>query len=89
MAVKARFWIKDVLKTVVSRNQDGTPNLFFKVTMAPTTRANSDDNIDWSQYSPSGEFWMGITKLGAQGWCEENQGKDVSITIEVIEPIQE
>lgn len=73
MAVKARFWIREITKFGNAGNN--------KVVLSPVTR-NTEDNVQWSKYTPSGEITLFITTEGAQQWFEDRIGKDVAITFE-------
>lgn len=74
MAVQALFYVQAVEKTVVSQG-----NTSMKVTMLPVIRA-TDDNIEWSKYTPGGKIELWVTQQGAQEFYEEHLGKDVPIT---------
>lgn len=80
MAVKARFWVREFTR------YGNTDNV--RVLLAPVVRSKpqpgAEGNVDWSKFTPSGEFWMSVTTEGAQSWFEERIGKDVSITIEDV-----
>ena len=74
MQVKALFYVQSVEKTAASGGSHAT-----RVTLFPVTRA-TDDNVQWSKYTPSGKIEMTITADGAQEWFEEHLGEDVPIT---------
>jgi hypothetical protein len=74
MAVQARFWVQSIKKTKVS-GQD----LAREVILAPVIRA-TDDNIQWSKYTPSGEIRLVVTADAAGSWFEERIGQDIAIT---------
>lgn len=78
MSVKARFWVREITKYGNAANT--------RVVLAPVTR-QSPDNIEWSQYTPSGEIWLSVTTKGAQEWFEERVGKDVAITFDDPEDV--
>ena len=77
MAVKARFWVREITK---HGNVEQTTALLSAV-----TRKQGTDNVDWSQYTPSGELRISITTDGAREWFEQRLGKDVSITFDDVE----
>jgi len=77
MAIKARFYVRSVTKTAGFNG--------VAVVMLPTMK-KSEDNIDWSKYTPSGEFKMNVTDEDAAAEFEAALGKDIAITMEVIEP---
>jgi hypothetical protein len=74
MAVKALFYVQSVEKIIASGSSQN-----MRVTMMPVIRA-TDDNIQWSKFTPSGKIEMYITADGAQKYFEENLGKDIPIT---------
>lgn len=74
--IKARFWVREVTKF------GNTDNV--QVKLAATIKG-SDDNKDWSKYTPSGEIIMSITNPTASQWFEDRLGKDVSLTFEDVE----
>lgn len=76
MQVQAMFYVYSVEKVV--QGPGGSYNL--KVVLAPVTRS-TEDNVQWSQYTPSGRFEMFVTQRGAQSFFEENLGKDVPILL--------
>lgn len=76
MAVQARFWVKSVEKQAAAGG-----GLLRNVVLQPVTRS-TDDNVDWSQYTPVGEIKLMITKDGAGEWFEDRIGKDVAITFD-------
>lgn len=83
--VTARFYVASTELTA-SASQPGQPQSHAtKVILYPVTRP-TNDNIQWSKYTPSGNITMTITDEGAQKTFEEALGKDVAITFEVIEP---
>lgn len=75
--VHARFWVREFTKF------GNTDNVTVK--LSPRTRSGSPDNIDWSQYTPSGEITMSLTTLGAQEWFEQRLGQDIAITFDDVE----
>lgn len=74
MAVKALFYVQSVEKTAASGGSHAT-----KVTLFPVVRP-TDDNVQWSKYTPSGKIELTITAEGAQEWFEERLAQDVPIT---------
>lgn len=77
MAVKARFWVRELTK-------HGNTSQITAV-LAPVTRKQGHDNVDWSQYTPSGEIRLAVTTAGAQRWFEDRLGKDIAITFDDVE----
>lgn len=84
MAIKARFWVQNVLKQAISGGE-----INRVVQMAPVTRSTGQpgdgENVDWSKFTPSGGMNMTVTQPEAGQWFEDRIGKDVSITIEDVE----
>lgn len=76
MAVRARFWVREITK---HGNVEQTTAI-----LAPVTRKQGEDNVDWSRYTPSGEIRMSITSEGARDWFEQRLGKDVAITFDDV-----
>jgi len=75
MAVKARFYVHSIMKTNTGYSQ---------VTLNPVTRS-TDDNIDWSKYTPSGKIEMNVSKeTQAVKWFEAKMdaGEDIGITFD-------
>jgi hypothetical protein len=56
-----------------------------KVTLKPVM---SKENARWSQYTPSGEFWMQLTRKasGARDTLEQMVGKECLITLDFDAP---
>lgn len=72
MAVSARFFVASILKTASDS---------LAVTLLPVVRP-TNDNIEWSKYTPSGKLEMNVTADGARAWFEDRLGKDVAITFD-------
>lgn len=77
--VKARFWVQSC-----ERQANGVDSFFRKVTLKPVVRP-TNDNIEWSKYTPTGEITLSVTADQAGEWFENMLGKDVSITFDVPE----
>lgn len=81
MAVKARFWVREVTKF---GNTD-----HMSVTLHPVIRSvgqpGDGENTDWSKFTPSGEIKLNLSAIGAQQWFEDRLGKDVAITFDDVE----
>lgn len=77
MAVKARFYIQAINKQVAGSGQQTN----VEVVLKPVTR-NTDDNVEWSKYTPSGETKLWVTQDGARDWFEQRLGQDVMMTFE-------
>lgn len=78
MAVNARFYVHSILLT----NTD-----YALVTMNPVTR-NTEDNVQWAKYTPSGELKMNVNKTtGALEMFQAAlvEGKDIAITFDLID----
>lgn len=75
MSVTARFYVSEIRKTAADA---------CGVTLLPVIRP-TDDNIQWSKYTPSGKFEMNVTADGAREWFESRLGKDVAITFDEID----
>ena len=73
MAIKARFWVREVTKYGNADN--------VKVSLSPVTRS-TPDNVQWSKYTPSGEVILHVTDEGAKQWFDQRLGKDVAITFD-------
>ena len=84
MTIKARFWVKSVLKQAISAGQVNRV-----VTLAPVIRSTGQpgdgQNVDWSKYTPSGQIEMTVTQDSAAQWFEDRIGKDVAITFADVE----
>lgn len=74
MAIKARFYVTEVAK------QAG--GVHGRVVLNAVTR-KTDDNVDWSVYTPSGTLTMSVNP-SALAVFDALIGKDVSLTIEEI-----
>lgn len=87
MAVKARFYVSKFDKQVVGKKDDGSPLLQALVTLNAVTRKDTEDNIDWAKFSPSGTITMMVSQAagGAFETFESLLGSDVSLTFEKIE----
>lgn len=83
MAVKARFWVQKVTKQAASGGA-----VTRIVELAPVIRASqlpgAEGNVDWSKYTPSGSITLTVSKDGAGQWFEDQLGKDVAITFDVV-----
>lgn len=75
MSVTARFYISQVTKTTTD---------VLGVTLMPVIRP-TNDNIEWSKYTPSGKIEINVTADGARDWFEDRLGKDVSIIFGDVE----
>jgi hypothetical protein len=73
MKVQALFYIQSVKDIVVA---GGSHNI--EVEMYPVTR-QTDDNKQWSKYTPSGSIKLMVTEEGGQQFFRDNIGKDVPI----------
>jgi hypothetical protein len=76
MAVAARFYVAKVERFLVTQADVGRT-----VTLNPVLRA-TDDNVQWSKYTPSGEIRLTVTAQPAGEWFEDRLGKDIAITFE-------
>lgn len=68
-----KFWIRDVKITVVAKGQRQA-----EVVMVPVTR-KTEDNIEWSRYTPTGEMRFTVTQESAIVWFLLHQGEDVDL----------
>lgn len=68
-----KFWIRDVKITVVAKGQRQA-----EVTMVPVVR-KTEDNVEWSRYTPVGEFRFTVTQESAIVWFLVHQGEDVDL----------
>jgi len=73
MSVAARFYVREIVKQQVSGGINHT------VKLSPVVRP-TDDNKEWSKYTPSGDISMTVTQESAGAWFEDRLGEDVSIT---------
>lgn len=80
MAVKARFWVRDITLHGNSEHID--------VVLVPVIRSvgmpGDGENVDWAKYTPSGEIKLNVSAAGGQQFFLDNRGKDVAITFEAI-----
>lgn len=82
--VRARFWVQRFEKSVSGSAAPGQKvQTTAKVGLAPVMR-KTDDNIEWSRYTPSGSIEMYVTQEGAQDWFEQRLGQDIAITFDDI-----
>lgn len=79
MNVRARFYVTKT--TNHAHNPDQT-----EVELRPVVRP-TDDNIEWSKFTPSGEIKMTVTAPGAVEWFRDHLGKDVAITFAEVESL--
>lgn len=78
--MRARFWIKSVELVVVGRKPDGSQARIANVTMGPVNRA-TEDNINWSAYTPSGEIKMTVSTEDGIQWWLDHQGQDCYVDL--------
>lgn len=83
--IKARFYVSKFEKQVIG-TQDGEPRFNGLVTLNAVTRKDTEDNVDWAKYSPSGQITMSVSQEagGAFETFERLLGRDVSLTFEEI-----
>lgn len=79
MQVHGLFYVAETARQSGSVAQGGTANGNLRVTLLPVVRP-TDDNVEWSKYTPSGKIEITVTADGAQEFFEQNLGKDVPIT---------
>lgn len=75
MSILARFYIREITR------YGNTDNVLIKMS---ATIKGSEDNKEWSKYTPSGNIDMSVTTPGAIAWFEERLGKDVALTFEDV-----
>lgn len=84
--IRARFWIQKVSKQAASQGA-----VTHIVEMAPVIRATGqpgydpEANVQWSKHTPSGRFEMTVTDESAGAAFDAAVGKDVAITIEILD----
>lgn len=80
MSIKARFFVAEFNEVVVGGGGRQATAVMRAV------RRETDDNIQWSKYTPAGEIKMTVTQEegGAFEAFRALMGKDVSITIDEI-----
>lgn len=81
MAIKARFWVAEL----TLHGNTGNQTVVLKPVVRSTGQPGDGQNIDWSKFTPSGEFRMTVTAEGAQQWFQDRLGKDISITLDDVE----
>lgn len=78
MQIKARFYVQSITKTNTE---------YLGIVLNPVTR-NTEDNVEWSKYTPSGKLEMNVHRsTGAAAEFERalDEHKDVAITFEVVD----
>lgn len=91
MAIQARFYVAEFNERAVSTSSDGSVKTVADVTLNAVTRKMGEDNVQWSEYSPSGTFKICVTQKegGAFQQFHDLLGKDVSILIsEIVQPTE-
>lgn len=87
--INARFYVQKFDKQIIGRvsNEDPTPLLQAQVTLAAVTRKDTEDNVDWAKYSPSGQITLSVSQVagGAFEAFEALLGHDVAVTFTEIE----
>lgn len=78
MSVKARFYVSQVTRFANAQN--------INVVLHPVTR-KTEDNVDWSKFTPSGKIELSVTNESTAEWFEKHLGKDVAISFEAVEPL--
>lgn len=81
MTIKARFFVAEFNKQIVSGG------LYQATVVMRAVRRETDDNIAWAKYTPSGTVTLSVSQEagGAYEAFESLLGHDVSLTFEPIE----
>lgn len=74
--ITARFYVAELKETAGFQG--------VGVVLLPVVRP-TDDNIQWSKFTPSGRFEMNVTDEGAADLFRKALRKDVSITIDILD----
>jgi hypothetical protein len=82
MSIEARFYVAEFNERAI-----GPDKTMANVVMNAVTRKMGEDNVQWSEYSPSGTFTIAVTQKegGAYEAFRSLLGKDVRILIDGIE----
>lgn len=75
--INARFYVAEVGPQFAGQTGG-------QVTLRAVVRA-TDDNIEWSKYTPSGELRISVTQDAVFEMFGAHRGKDVAITMELLE----
>lgn len=88
MSIEARFHVAEFNERVVGAidPETGKAKTMATVVMNAVTRKMGEDNVQWSEYSPSGTFTIAVTQKdgGAYEAFRDLMGHDVQILINPI-----
>lgn len=88
MSIEARFYVAEFNERAIGTDAaTGEPKTMANVVLNAVTRKMGEDNVQWSEYSPSGKFEVAVTQKegGAYEAFRSLLGKDVRILIDAIE----
>ena len=88
MSIEARFYVAEFNERAMGTDATtGEARTMASVVMNAVTRKMGEDNVQWSEYSPSGTFTIAVTQKegGAYEAFRNLLGKDVRILIDGIE----
>lgn len=87
MSIEARFYVAEFNERALGTGPDGQPATMASVVLNAVTRKMGEDNVQWSEYSPSGQMTIAVTqkKGGAYEAFRDLLGKDVRILIDAAE----
>ena len=89
MSIEARFYVAEFNERAIGavNPETGDVKTMATVTMNAVTRKMGEDNVQWSEYSPSGTFTIAVTQKegGAYEAFRNLLGQDVRILIDGIE----
>lgn len=80
--IAARFWVTGVHVKAASQGERT-----YEVFLAPVIRGSDDSNINWSKYTPSGEFRFIVTQQEVGLQFLDAIGSDVAINMELLTPV--
>lgn len=87
MSIEARFYVAEFNERAIGNDADGKPKTMASVVLNAVTRKMGEDNVQWSEYSPSGQMTIAVTQKegGAYDAFRDLLGKDVKILISPAE----
>jgi hypothetical protein len=89
MSIEARFYVAEFNERVVGGVDPatGVAKTMANVVLNAVTRKMGEDNVQWSEYSPSGQLTIAVTQKegGAYEAFRELLGHDVRLLISPLE----
>jgi hypothetical protein len=89
MSIEARFYVAEFNERAIGavNPETGEVKTMANVVLNAVTRKMGEDNVQWSEYSPSGTFQIAVTQKegGAYEAFRDLLGKDVRILIDAVE----